>query len=567
MSVPRWRRTLALALIGGGFAVAASSATVALGFRGSKVTSYATASPGFAVLSSLTGVALLTAASLLARDRTRTGAALATFALGAAWWADLWAGWSTAPAVLRGAAMLLGPMLAPVALLAVASVLGRRAVLAAAVAGGAGLASALALWLVRDPFLDRYCWRDCLAHSFAPFSGSEAARIATNVELVVAGFCGTIAAVLCAAALSHRRLESPLVAGLASGCALAASNFVLRFDPAEDPTRALYASLFVARGVSLLALGVAFCYAALRPALVRRAISRLAADPSRSEGGLEAALADAIGDRGLRLAYPLPAGPVVDADGRAVEFERSAVQIVRGGEVVALVDSPAGAPTASAIDRALGPAARLALVNERLRAEQLFRLYELTELRRRIVAAGDAARRRLERDLHDGAQQRLLALAIDLRVALKQAAAAGKDDVGAILRRAASQVDEATRELRSIAHGIFPSVLASAGLAAALDSLADERPLLLSIELELERRFPAEIEAAAYALVAEETAGASAPVRVRVEKRESELVVALDDALNSGASLAEERIGAAGGTIARAGRRLEAVLPIPPHAP
>jgi signal transduction histidine kinase len=340
---------------------------------------------------------------------------------------------------------------------------------------------------------------------------------------------------------------------------------VLRFDPAEDPTRPLYASLYVARGVSLLGLGAAFGYIAVRPLLVRRAISRLAADPSRSEGGLEAALADAIGDRGLRLAYPLPTGPVVDADGRPIELEPSAVQIVRGGELVALVESRVGAPTANAIDRALGPAARLALVNERLRAEQLFRLHELTELRRRIVTTGDAARRRLERDLHDGAQQRLLALAIDLRVALKQATAAGKDDVGAILRRAASQVDEATAELRSIAHGIFPSVLASAGLTAALDSLADERPLVLSIELG--RRLPAEIEAAAYALVAEETAGASAPVRVRVEKRESELVVALDDASNSGASFAEERIGAVGGTLTRAGRRLEAVLPIPPPAP
>jgi signal transduction histidine kinase len=567
MSVPGWRRTLALALIGGGFAIATSSSVVALGLRSSKVTSYATASPGFAVLASLTGAVLLTAASLLARDTARTLTALATFALGAAWSADVWAGWPPAPAVLRGAAMLFGPMLAPLALLAVASVLGSRAVPAAVLVAGAGLTSAIALWLVRDPFLDRYCWRDCLAHSFAPFSGTEAARTATNVALVVAGFCGTIAAVLCAAAFSRRPLAFPLVAGLASGCTLAASDFVLRFEPAEDPTRPLYAFLYVARAVSLLGLGAALGYVAVRPVLVRRAISRLAADPSRSEGGLEAALADAIGDRGLRLAYPLPAGPVVDADGRPVELEPSAVQIVRGKELVALVDSPAGAPTASAIDRALGPPARLALANERLRAEQLFRLHELMELRRRIVATGDAARRRLERDLHDGAQQRLLALAIDLRVALKQAAAAGKDDLGAILRRAVSQVDGATCELRSIAHGIFPSVLASAGLAAALDSLADERPLLLAIELELERRFPTEIEAAAYALVAEETAGASAPVRVRVETRESALVVALDDALNSGASLAEERIGAAGGTLTRAGRRLEAVLPIPPHAP
>jgi signal transduction histidine kinase len=562
-------RTLPSRLItAGGLMIATSSALIALGNRSPKVTSYATTSPGFAVLSSLTGAALLTAAALLAHGGpgTRTRAALATFALGAAWSADAWAGWSGAPTIVRNAAMLLVPMLAPVALLTVASVVGGRAAFAAVVVAGAGIASAGVLWLVRDPFLDRYCWRDCLAHSFAPFSGPQAARTATNVALAAAAACGMFAAVVCAGVLARRRLERLLIAGVASGCALAASSLVLRFEPAEDPTRSLYASLLVARSVSLLALAVALGYVALRPTLVRRAISRLAADPSRSQGGLEAGLAAVIGDRGLRLGYPLPEdGPVVDAEGHPVEVEPSAARIVRGGELVALVHSPAGAPPANALERALGPGARLALANERLRAEQLFRLHELTELRRRIVATGDGARRRLERDLHDGAQQRLLALAIDLRVALKRAGVAGREEAAALLREASARVDVATRELRAIAHGIFPSVLASAGLAAALDSLADERPLVLSIDLELGRRFPADIEAAAYALVAEGTAAASAPVRVRVEERDSELVVALDGATgNGGAAFAEERIGAAGGALVRIGRRLEAALPVPP---
>src|SRR5207248_4096341 len=140
--------------------------------------------------------------------------------------------------------------------------------------------------------------------------------------------------------------------------------------------------------------------------LLRRAISRLAADPGRA-GGLEAALAAATGVRALRLGYPSPAeGRVVDAEGRPVELAPTAAQIVRGSEVVAVVHSPVGAPSADALERALGPGARLALANERLRAEQLFRLHELTELRRRIVATRDETRQRLERDLHDGAQQR-----------------------------------------------------------------------------------------------------------------------------------------------------------------
>ena len=554
-------------LAAGGVVLATSSAVIALGNRSPKLTSYATTSPGVAVLASLTGAALFAAASLLAHSTpgTRTRAALAMFALGTVWSADAWAGWSGAPTLVRNAAMLLVPMLAPAALLAIGSMLRGRAAVTALVVGGAGIASAVVLWLVRDPFLDRYCWRDCLVHSLAPFPGAELARTATNVNLAVSAVCGAFAAALCAGALA-RSYTRPIVAGLPASCALAASSLVLRLEPAEDPTRPLYLSLFVARSVALLALGSALAYVSLRPTLLRRAISRLAADPGRADGGLEAALAGAIGVHGMRLGYPLTAERrVVDAEGRTVDLGPSAARIARGGEIVALVDTPLGPPPASALERALGPGARLALANERLRAEELFRLHELAELRRRIVATRDATRRRLERDLHDGAQQGLLALAIDLRIALKRADAAGQDGAADLLREAAARVDEATRELRAIAHGIFPSVLARAGLAAALDSLADERPLALSVDLELERRFPAEIEAAAYALVAEATAGASTPARVRVEERDSKLVIAVEGvATDGGGAFADDRVGATGGTLTRTGRRLEAVFPAPP---
>jgi signal transduction histidine kinase len=392
--------------------------------------------------------------------------------------------------------------------------------------------------------------------------------MATDINLAASAACGAFAAVLCAGALA-RSSAWPAVAGVASGGALAASSLVLRFEPAEDPTRPLFESLFVARSTSLLALAAAAGYVALRPTLLRRAIARLAADPGRAGGGLEAVLGAATGVRGIRLGYPLPAeGHVVDAEGRPVELEQAAARIVRGGEVVALVDSPVGVPPGGALERALGPGARLALANERLRAEQLFRLHELTELRRRIVVTRDATRRRLERDLHDGAQQRLLALVIDLRIAVKRADAAARPQAAGLLREAAALVDETTRELRAIAHGIFPTTLASAGLAAALESLADERPLVLSIGLEPGRRFPAEVEAAAYALVAETTDGFgfSGPARVRLEEHDSKLTVALEGAtLGGGASFADDRVGAAGGTLVRTGRLLEAIFPTQPQ--
>ena len=125
----------------------------------------------------------------------------------------------------------------------------------------------------------------------------------------------------------------------------------------------------------------------------------------------------------------------------------------------------------------------------------------MTRSRARIVETADAARRRMERDLHDGAQQRLLALTYDLRVALTVAEEAGDERVLVPLRAGLARVTAASEELREIAHGIFPAELASSGLEAALESLADVRPLRLAVDLPAGRRYRADVEMAAYAAV------------------------------------------------------------------
>jgi signal transduction histidine kinase len=554
-------RKLAFVLGGIGLAIVTSSAVVAFGSRSPAIRSYATASPGFAVIASLTGAALFAAAAFVAAEGGNVWTALATFGLGVTWSADLWAGWPAAPTLLRTAGMLLVPMLAPATLLAVAGLLATHWPVRASIAvSTAAIAAATVLWLVRDPFLDRYCWRDCLAHPLAPFSGVALARSATHVSLATGAACGAAAVALGVASLVRSRRRVPLLAGLAAGSAVLASDFVLRLEPAENPSRPIFAALFVIRGLTLLGLAVALGYLAMRPRLVRHALSRLAS----VQGDLAVALADALDDPKLRIGYPVADGPTLDAGGRPTHFERTPARIVRRGELVALVGSAAGAPPAAALEAALGPAARLALANERLRAEKLFRLDELTALRQRIVSIADAARQRLERDLHDGAQQRLLALGIDLRVALKQADVVGRDETVELLRNAAARVAEATEELRNVAHGIFPATLANAGLAAALETLADSRPLVLSIHLETGRRYPAELETAAYAIVSEASAGVSDPVRVRVAERTGSLVVTLDGtAPTAGVASAEDRVSAVGGTVRWTGRRLEAVLPLP----
>lgn len=140
--------------------------------------------------------------------------------------------------------------------------------------------------------------------------------------------------------------------------------------------------------------------------------------------------------------------------------------------------------------------------NVRLDAALKARLDELRESRARIVRAGDAARRKLERDLHDGAQQRLVGLALDLRLAREKL----DDDprtAAAMLDEASAELSRATDELRELARGIHPAVLSDRGLAAAVESLANRAPLPVEIDASLEGSLPEPVESAAYFVVSE----------------------------------------------------------------
>jgi signal transduction histidine kinase len=142
------------------------------------------------------------------------------------------------------------------------------------------------------------------------------------------------------------------------------------------------------------------------------------------------------------------------------------------------------------------------LENVRLDAQLQARLDELRESRARIVEAEDSARRKLERDLHDGAQQRLVGLALDLRLARSRVQ---KDPEGAaaLLDDAQRELARATEELRELARGIHPAVLSDRGLGAAIDALATRAPFPVEVEADLDRRLPDPVEAAAYFVVAE----------------------------------------------------------------
>jgi signal transduction histidine kinase len=198
----------------------------------------------------------------------------------------------------------------------------------------------------------------------------------------------------------------------------------------------------------------------------------------------------------------------------------------------------------------------MALENERLAAQVRAQLDEVRASRSRIVEAADAERRRIERDLHDGAQQRLVALAMRLDQARGRAAGAG-----AIIDAASEELLQAIREVRDLAHGLHPPILTERGLAAAVDALAERGSLPVAATIPA-GRLPADVEAAAYFLVAEcltnaaKHAGASRVV-VDAALRDGALWLTVSDDGRGGADASRgsgmlglaDRLAAVGGTV------------------
>jgi signal transduction histidine kinase len=321
---------------------------------------------------------------------------------------------------------------------------------------------------------------------------------------------------------------------------------------------------------SVLIVLVAALPFAFLAGLLRSSLSRAGAANAMFErvGGVSArdALAEALGDETLTLAYWLPdAGRYVDAEGRAVELPpagagRSVTEIAREGvPVAAIVHDPALDDDPELV-RTAGSAAALALANERLAAELRARYDELQATSARLVAASDAARRRIERDLHDGAQQRFVSLSIMLNLARKTADPDSR--TAALLDDALVELTAGLSELRELARGIHPAVLTQRGLAAGLDALAARAPFPVAISAELDESLPPAVEAAAYFVVTEaltnvaKYAGASS-AEVLVRRDEDRVVVEVSDdgvggadpSAGSGLTGLADRVAALGGRL------------------
>ncbi len=347
----------------------------------------------------------------------------------------------------------------------------------------------------------------------------------------------------------------------------AAYAFALLRDPAEDPEGAVFRAVFIGRAAAFTSLAVGVAWTVVRQRRTRAAIKRLADDLGEAPepGSLRAALARSLGDPALIVAYPkATSGSYVDAEGRPVEAAadgRASIPIVRNGEPVALVVHDRAISEADALEREIGAAARLAVDNERLRAEALSQLVDLRASRTRIVEAGDSARQRIERDLHDGAQQRLLALSYELRLARADAEAAGDEQLAGLLAAGSAQVQSALTELRDLAHGIYPAILTESGLGPALWTLADTAPLPVEVGDVPAERLPEPVERAAYAVVAGSIEAAVDHVAVTVRRDGDDVTIVVAGVETELPVRLADRVGALGGHIALENGSLRAVIP------
>jgi signal transduction histidine kinase len=357
--------------------------------------------------------------------------------------------------------------------------------------------------------LESYC-ADCPDNALL-VTRSDAANAAIETALAVLGLLIALAIIV----ILGRRWRSatpPLRRALApvlstGGAVIVLIALIFATSVALDRVSAVLS--WVATG-TLALFPFAFLAGLVRIRLARAAVGRLVVELGETpqEAEVRDALRKALNDPSIQLAYWRPdTRTFVASSGRPISTpqpgdDRASTMIERNGEpVVALIHDPSLDQDPELIEAAAA-AAGLALENERLQAELRARLEDLRASRARIVEAQGIERRRLERDLHDGAQQRLVSLALRLRLAqtgIEADPAQAREE----LARASNELALAVDELRELARGLHPAVLSDRGLHPALEALALRAPLPVEIAADLDQRLPEAVEVAAYYVVAE----------------------------------------------------------------
>jgi hypothetical protein len=203
---------------------------------------------------------------------------------------------------------------------------------------------------------------------------------------------------------------------------------------------------------------------------------------------------------------------------------------------VARVHHQAGAAETAALATAVRGPGRLAIENSRLAVQVICEAEELEASRRRIVTQADVERRRLERDLHDSAQQHVLALGLALRSALDRAT---DDETRDVLHRSVASTYQVLDELRDLSHGFYPASLEQTGLSNALDGIIDRAPVPVSVIGIPPGRLPAQVERAIYLLMARITASARHPLTADIRREHDRVVIDIGGTLLTDGVLAD----------------------------
>jgi len=370
------------------------------------------------------------------------------------------------------------------------------------------------------------------------------AEAVQNVQLMIlAGVClvGVLLLVRRKRAAGHtpRRLLGLLVDSFSLGLITFAALLVAAVFglPGFEQLRLV---TFAVLGLAPLAFLAALLDARLARSGVAGLLVELRADPV----DLRASLARALRDPTLTLAYWLPQyGTWSDEDGREVAVpdpdpRRTATILERDGEHVAALLYDTSLQDEHELVAAVSAAADMARENGRLQAELRARLQELHGSRIRVIEAGQRERQRLERDLHDGAQQRLVALSLELSVLRERLT--GDPDARGRVDRMKHEVLVSLDELRDLARGLHPAVLSGHGLAVAVESLAARAAVPVGLSVDLRRRLPDAVEVTAYYVVAESLTNIGKHARatsatVKVKDGDETLVVEVTDDGTGGA--------------------------------
>jgi signal transduction histidine kinase len=360
-----------------------------------------------------------------------------------------------------------------------------RAVLAVMCTAGLGLVTIDVLF--RNPFAELNCWPTCVTNPFLVWRSTDLVQLA-QVTAAIVGTIYALAALGLALARSQRTSQRTAVLLFAAGVAAWTLGLILRTR--LEPRNLVVQSRTLLTVVAIGAAAVAMQWPALRILWTRRRVRVLTADLIQlsAPGAVTRLLRSSVGDPTLEIVTSSRART------RSIDEGCTTTELHRDSKVVAAIIHRSN--VADRVHAALTSAVVTVIENEQMLAEAHTQLDEVKTSRRQLVERSTTARRQLERDLHDGAQQRLLLLG--LRFDGLSAVCDPADRP--VIQDAIRQAGTALTELRRIAHGTTPPLLDDAGLGEALLSFAESADVRIDLDLDgiVDQRFTTEIEHGAY---------------------------------------------------------------------